>query len=143
MKTKLIQNSPEVPDEILQIVFRDISISVIDQFWKVHIDRVLKLREGVQLRSLEQVNPLNIYINDSDKMFTSMIKNIAHQSVIRMMTVKLRSEPNKTPEEDINPTKDNQTSDQPILANENNIDNNEILSKVTNEAKDLKEDINE
>ncbi len=101
LQTKLKQNSPDAPDEILQIVFRDISISIIDQFWKVHIDRVLKLREGVQLRSLEQVNPLNIYINDSDKMFTTMIKNVAHQSVIRMMTVKLRPEPNQPPVEKV------------------------------------------
>jgi preprotein translocase subunit SecA len=51
---------------------------------------MLKLREGVQLRSLEQTNPLNIYINDGDKLFENMNKNIRHQAIISLMRVKIQ-----------------------------------------------------
>lgn len=83
-------NNPGVPDEVLSKVVRDVFLAVIDNFWQKHIDQMLKLREGVQLRSLEQTNPLNIYINDGDKLFSNMNKNIRHQAIISLMRVKIQ-----------------------------------------------------
>lgn len=43
---------------------------------------MIKLREGVSLRSLEQRSPLNIYVSDGDKLFKKMRQNVAHQVII-------------------------------------------------------------
>jgi hypothetical protein len=40
-----------------------------------------KVREGVSLRSLEQRSPLNIYVEEADKNFTQLKKNVAIGSV--------------------------------------------------------------
>ncbi|WP_084269046.1 preprotein translocase subunit SecA [Mycoplasmoides alvi] len=58
-------------------VFKDIIIQSIDNLWIEHLDRVLKLREGVSLRSLEQTSPLNIYVKEADILFNRMLADVA------------------------------------------------------------------
>ncbi|MCQ2789848.1 MAG: hypothetical protein MJ229_05670 [bacterium] len=41
-----------------------------------------KIREGVTLRSLEQKSPLNIYVEEADKHFEILKKNVAHKVII-------------------------------------------------------------
>ncbi|MCQ3914612.1 MAG: hypothetical protein MJ201_02260 [Mycoplasmoidaceae bacterium] len=41
-----------------------------------------KIREGVTLRSLEQKSPLNIYVEEADKHFDRLKRNVAHKVVI-------------------------------------------------------------
>ncbi len=62
--------------------WREILIVVIDSNWTIFLDKIQKLRDGVTLRSFEQKSPLNIYVEDSDRLFVSMTKLIA-QIVIR------------------------------------------------------------
>lgn len=50
----------------------EILLSNLDHKWTQHIDKMTKLREGVSLRSLEQKMPLNIYIEDGNKLFERM-----------------------------------------------------------------------
>ncbi|MDE5775147.1 MAG: hypothetical protein K2H51_02320, partial [Malacoplasma sp.] len=59
-------NALNVVDELLLVN--------LDQKWTKHIDKMTKLREGVNLRSLEQRSPLNIYIEDGNNLFEK-IKN--------------------------------------------------------------------
>jgi preprotein translocase subunit SecA len=41
-----------------------------------------RIRESVSLRSLEQRSPLNIYVDEADKFFNEMKKNIAHAIIV-------------------------------------------------------------
>lgn len=53
-------------------ILGEILLSNLDHKWTQHIDKMTKLREGVSLRSLEQRMPLNIYIEDGNKLFERM-----------------------------------------------------------------------
>jgi preprotein translocase subunit SecA len=44
---------------------------------------MVKIREGVTLRSLEQRSPLNIYVEEADKFFTQMKHNISYRVITR------------------------------------------------------------
>lgn len=68
--------------EVAAGVFRDIMIQCLDYQWTNHLDKITKIREGVQLRSLEQRSPLNIYVEEADASFNEMKKNVAHQVII-------------------------------------------------------------
>lgn len=57
-------------------------LSVIDHHWSLHLDNVNKFRWGVNLRSYAQVNPLQVYISETNKMFKKMNKEIAKKVVI-------------------------------------------------------------
>lgn len=67
-----------------QSILRDLMIQCLDYQWTSHLDRIIKIREGVQLRSLEQRSPLNIYVEEADWNFNEMKKNIAHQVVVSL-----------------------------------------------------------
>lgn len=43
---------------------------------------MIKLREGVSLRSLEQTSPLNIYVKEGDLLFVSMLAKIARNVIV-------------------------------------------------------------
>ena len=66
----------------IQRVLRSIIIQNFDAEWTTHLDIMSKIREGVTLRSLEQKSPLNIYVEEADKHFTTLKKNVAHKVVI-------------------------------------------------------------
>ncbi len=58
-----------------------IMISNIDEEWTKHLDITSKIREGVNLRAYEQKAPLNIYVEDSDKLFEKLKHNVAWKTV--------------------------------------------------------------
>ena len=70
-----------VPEQANKTI-RSIMIQNLDNQWTTHLDKMGKIREGVSLRSLEQRSPLNIYVEDADKNFALMTKNVAHQVII-------------------------------------------------------------
>ena len=72
--------TPEVANKI----FRDIIIQSLDHQWTNHLDLMVKVREGVNLRSLEQRSPLNIYVEEADKHFEDMKQKVAHATVIQI-----------------------------------------------------------
>ncbi len=69
-------------EEAAKNIIRDIMVQCLDFQWTGHLDKITKIREGVQLRSLEQRSPLNIYVEEADWNFNEMKKNVAHQVVI-------------------------------------------------------------
>ncbi|WEK83283.1 MAG: preprotein translocase subunit SecA [Mycoplasma sp.] len=64
--------------EKANMLFRDIMVQQLDRAWTYHLDLMLRLREGVNLRSLEQRSPLNIYVEEADQRFKEMKENVAH-----------------------------------------------------------------
>ena len=65
-------------------IFKDIMIQALDYQWTNHLDLMVKVREGVNLRSFEQRSPLNIYVEEADKHFNNMKRNIAHAAIIQI-----------------------------------------------------------
>lgn len=63
-------------------VLKSIILRNLDNFWTAHLERITKMREGVQLRSLEQRSPLNIYIEEADWHFNQMRIQIARSCLI-------------------------------------------------------------
>lgn len=61
--------------------WRSITISSIDRNWTKFLDKIQKLRDGVALRSYEQKSPLNIYVEDSDRLFYNITINIATEVI--------------------------------------------------------------
>lgn len=66
---------------IFNQILSEIMISNIDEEWTKHLDVTSKIREGVNLRAYEQKAPLNIYVEDSDKLFEKLKHDVAWKTV--------------------------------------------------------------
>lgn len=64
----------------------------LDQNWTQHIDKMLKLREGVNLRSLEQKSPLNIYVEEGNALFEKMQDNIVTNAILAFCALNLANQ---------------------------------------------------
>ena len=64
----------------------------IDQAWTKHLESINKIRESVNLRAYEQKSPLNIYIDEVDKMFEDLKEMVAIKSVNEVI-VYLKTKP--------------------------------------------------
>ena len=62
-------------------LFKNIMIQALDNAWTRHLDLLVKIREGVSLRSFEQRSPLNIYVEEADNHFKEMKTLVANQCV--------------------------------------------------------------
>lgn len=71
------------PSQIHTII-RSIIIQNLDSEWTQHLDHIFKIRESVNLRSLEQKSPLNIYVDEADKLFKMLIIHVAHKVIINI-----------------------------------------------------------
>lgn len=76
-------------------VIDEILLVNLDQFWTRHIDKMTKLREGVNLRSLEQRSPLNIYIEDGNNLFEKMKSDIVNNVINQICHLSLPNEQEK------------------------------------------------
>ncbi|MCF0217762.1 MAG: preprotein translocase subunit SecA [Malacoplasma sp.] len=89
VKYKILEsiNALNVIDEIL--------IVNLDSKWTRHIDKMTKLREGVNLRSLEQRSPLNIYIEDGNNLFEKMKIDVVNDTIAALCNLSLPNESNE------------------------------------------------
>lgn len=76
-------------------VIDEILLVNLDQFWTRHIDKMTKLREGVNLRSLEQRSPLNIYIEDGNNLFEKMKSDVVDSVINQICQISLPNEHEK------------------------------------------------
>lgn len=74
---KLLALAPAARTQILG----DILLTHLDQGWQKHLDLMSKLRDSVELRSLEQKSPLHIYVEESDRAFAKLLSDTAHASL--------------------------------------------------------------
>ena len=65
--------------EVFKLVEKQILIKIIDTNWTSHIDRMSKLRDGINLRSYANTNPLQSYINEGYQMFEDLKIKIAEE----------------------------------------------------------------
>lgn len=75
-------------------VIGEILLVNLDQKWTNHIDKMTKLREGVNLRSLEQRSPLNIYIEDGNNLFEKMKSDVVRDVINGICRLSLPNETN-------------------------------------------------
>ena len=58
-----------------------ILLRVVDNRWMDHIDAMDELKQGIGLRSLGQVNPVNAYASEGFDMFEAMVAEIREEAV--------------------------------------------------------------
>ena len=87
IKDFLNEKKQLLTDEIFFNNIKKIIISNIDSSWTEHLELINKLREGVNLRSYEQVSPLNIYVEDADELFIDLRTKIANKIIKRISSL--------------------------------------------------------
>ena len=68
---------------------REMSLKVIDRAWVDHIDIMAKLRDGINLRSFAQQNPLQAYVLEGYGLFQNMLHEIAQNIVTYCSNLKV------------------------------------------------------
>ncbi len=82
----LDQKIADVTSEIFNDFSRRVILVNIDKGWTRHLELISKVRESVNLRAYEQKSPLNIYIEEVDKMFQTLKHIIANRSMIEIVS---------------------------------------------------------
>ena len=77
------------PAEDADKIERNISLRVIDRNWQGHIDTMSHLRDGINLRSYAQKNPLQDYVNEGYDLFAEMNEKAAVDTTFNLLNVKL------------------------------------------------------
>ena len=85
LKRIIYKRYKSLSKEMANEQWRKIIISAMDTNWTIFLDKIQKLRDNVGLRSFEQKSPLNIYIEDSDRLFYNIIINIANETIFRIL----------------------------------------------------------
>ncbi len=75
-KKKMEEKKNAIPLELYNEFLKVITIKVLDTHWTKHIDEMSELRQGVNLHSYAQGNPLQVYQKEGYKKFEVMTKNI-------------------------------------------------------------------
>lgn len=80
----------EFPKDVVNNIERRIILQSFDKWWREHIDKLTKLRSGVSLQSYKQQDPLQVYIQESEKLFIETKERITNEIVAMLMTLKIQ-----------------------------------------------------
>lgn len=64
-----------------------ILISVMDNYWKMHIDTMSKLRESIHLRAYAQKQPVQEYRDEAERLFDQLLESIAQDVAYSVMNL--------------------------------------------------------
>lgn len=81
------------------MVERQLTLRVIDRAWQGHIDTMSHLREGINLRSYAQTNPLQDYVNEGYQMFKEMNEKVAVDVAYSLLNVQIKRQEEKPAEQ--------------------------------------------
>ncbi|MEG0593275.1 MAG: preprotein translocase subunit SecA [Coprobacillus sp.] len=73
--------------ENMRAIEKLILISVIDNYWMMHIDTMSKLREGIHLRAYAQKSPVQEYRDEGDKLFDELFVSISRDVAYSVMNL--------------------------------------------------------
>jgi preprotein translocase subunit SecA len=93
-KTLLEEKFSQYDKENVKVAMREVLLSTFDQFWKDHLLNMDHLKEGINLRSYGQKNPLTEYKREAFNLYEMMRETIKRAIVERIFNVRLY-----TPEE--------------------------------------------
>ena len=80
----------DYPEEVTNEFEKAISLRVIDTHWMDHINTMALLREGIQLRSYAQENPLRAYTNEGFELFEDMLDVIDKEITMFLINAEIR-----------------------------------------------------
>lgn len=83
--------------ELMRYMERTVLLRLIDQYWKEHLLRLDRLRQGINLRAYGQRDPLNEYKQEAFSMFETMSKTI-RQEAVRTLSLFELSQPSSLTE---------------------------------------------
>ena len=63
----------QIGADTMRMAERQITLQVLDQLWREHIQNMMRLREGVTLRAFGQRDPLAEYRRDGFEMFDGLL----------------------------------------------------------------------
>lgn len=86
MAAKAAQIGPET----MRAAERQITLRVLDQLWREHIQNMMRLREGVSLRAFGQRDPLAEYRRDGFEMFDGMLERYRNSVVVVLANLEVR-----------------------------------------------------
>ena len=85
------ENKKSFKEDAYNSFEKTLSLQVFDQNWQKHIDELDKLKHGIYLRSYAQKNPLQVYVEEADKLFQELKRRIAHNTVRIIMNADLEN----------------------------------------------------
>jgi preprotein translocase subunit SecA len=88
-KTKLTAKEELYSSEVMRLAEKKVLLLTLDQTWKEHLHRLDHLRQGINLRSFGQKDPLNEYKRESFEYFQEMISNFHYLVVGRILQFQL------------------------------------------------------
>ena len=82
----------ETGTDVMRHFEKALMLNVLDQQWKDHLGNMDYLRQGIQLRSYAQKQPMQEYKRESFEMFTDLLENIQHEVVRILARVQVKAE---------------------------------------------------
>lgn len=87
------RRAEELGHQLFHQIEQFVSLSVIDTFWRDHLDAIENLRQGIGLRGYGQKDPLVEYKNEGFKMFEKLVNSIDDEIVHRIYKVQVQEQP--------------------------------------------------
>ncbi len=92
-KTRLNEKEELYSSEVMRLAEKKILLLTLDQTWKEHLHRLDHLRQGINLRSFGQKDPLNEYKRESFEFFQEMIHYFHNLVVGRILQFQVHLTP--------------------------------------------------
>jgi preprotein translocase subunit SecA len=90
--TYLKEKISKYSDSVVSSTLREIMLSILDQHWKNHLQSMDHLKEGINLRSYGQKDPLLEYKRDGFHLFESMRHQIKEKIITTIYSVQMYTE---------------------------------------------------
>ncbi len=93
LRKKIDLNLSNLNSEDKNELIRNILLSVIDEDWRLHLNAMDHLRQGIGLRGYAAKNPKNEYKRESFEMFEEMLAINNHEIVKTLSKIKVKNKP--------------------------------------------------
>ena len=80
----------EIPEEVTSEFEKAITLRVIDTYWMEHINTMSHLKEGINLRSYAQEDPLRAYTQEGFELFEELLNTIDKQVTTYLLKAEIR-----------------------------------------------------
>ena len=89
---KMARKRQDFGNDLINMLEKNITLQVLDQLWKEHLQVLEYMRHTIDLRAYGQKDPLNEYKKEAFYLFSSMIGNMREQVTRFLMHVELAPE---------------------------------------------------
>ena len=94
----LASKAANLGPELMRFVEKSMLLQMLDQVWKEHLLALDHLRQGINLRSYGQRDPLNEYKSEAFMLFNAMLDELKERVTTMLARVELGTEPPPAPE---------------------------------------------